>query len=137
MPDDDVTLGEIRRSLERLERRVETGQHATDDRITQLAGQMVPHSLWAAEHKALEDTVSELRVDMKAGFDRVERTSQERKAVLERADADNARAIKDLRDGEASRSRSRTSTVANWIAAAGVIISVGLLVATLLSTGGH
>lgn len=130
MPDDDVTLGEIRRSLERLERRVENGQRDTDNRITQLASQMVPHSLWAAEHKALEDTVAELRVDTKAAFDRVERTSQERKGVLERQ-------IKEIADGQSQRTRGRTGTVANWIAAAGVVISVGLLIATLLSTGGH
>ena len=134
---DELTNGEIKRWLERLETRVETGQRATDDRMTQLAKDMVPHTLWAAEHKALEDTVTEVRSDMAAGFERVERTSLERKAALEKADAANAKAIKEVKDAQEYRTRGRTSVVANWIAAAGVIVAVGLLIATLVTSGGH
>lgn len=134
---DDETLGEVSRNVARLERRVEAGQRDTDNRIADLASKMVPTSLWAAQHEALERTVAELRTDMTTGFERVERTSQERKSALEKADAANAKAIKEVKDAQETRARGRTSAVANWIAAAGVIVAVGLLIATLVTSGGH
>lgn len=136
MPD-DLTPGEIHRWLQRLEQRVTDGQRATDDRITQLAKDMVPTALWASEHEALEGVVAEQRTDMAAAFARAESTSLERKAALEKADLANAKAIKEVKDAQQDRARGHTSVVANWIAAAGVIVAVGLLIATLVTSGGH
>ncbi len=140
--DDDVTLGELHRTLDRLERRVDSGQRATDDRITQIASQMVPHSLWAAEHKAIEDTVAEAKADMQAGFERVERASQERKGVLERKDAELAKEIAEVRKEVASdrvaRERARPGNLANWLTGAGVLVALIALIVTLVAThGGH
>lgn len=139
--DDDVTLGEVRRTLDRLDRRVAEGQKHTDDRLAQLAGQMVPTALWAAEHKALEDTVSELRADTKAGFERVENTSQERKRALEKADAENAAATAAVRkmveDDRAARDARRPSTLTNWLTGIGVTVALIALIVTLLTHGGH
>ena len=138
---DDLSNGEIRRWLERTDRQMQAGQKATDDRLAQLASQMVPTSLWAAEHKALEDTVAELRADMKTGFERIENTSRERKAVLEKADAENAAAISAVRrmveDERAGRDKSRPAIVANWITVSGVLVALAALVVTLLTHGGR
>lgn len=62
---DEMTPGEIRRTLERMEREHREDQRATDDRITKLAADMVPTTLWASEHRALKDDVDEVKTDLK------------------------------------------------------------------------
>lgn len=133
---DEMTPGEISRRFDRIER----DQRALDDRITSVAGQMVPAALYEAAHQALIDRVAHAETDTKAAFDRVESTSRDRKTVLEKADADNAKAITALRraleEDRAVRVRSRPSIVANWITASGVVIALIALIVTLVTTHG-
>lgn len=135
MPD-DLTSGEISRRFERIER----DQRATDDRITQLAKDMVPTTLWQSEHEALEGVVAELRADMRAGFERVEATSQERRAALAARDAELAASVAEVRrevaEDRADRDKRRPSVVANWITAAGVVVALVALIVTLVTTHG-
>jgi hypothetical protein len=138
MPD-EMTPGEIGRRFERIER----DQRATDDRITGLARDMVPNALWAAEHKALEERLTELRSDMTTGFDRIERTSQERKAALERKDTELGREIAAIRKAAAeersARERARPGTLTNWLTGIGVFVALIALIVTIVTTthGGH
>jgi len=107
MPD-DLTGGEIRRWLERIERR------QGDD-----AREMLSATQYEIAHKALIERVAEvekdqaaefarLDADMKAGFERVERASQERKGVLERKDAELETAVQGLRAELAKKAERRT-----------------------------
>lgn len=137
MPD-DLTSGEIMRRFDRIER----DQRATDDRITQLAKDMVPTTLWASEHEALEGVVAELRADMQAGFGRVEDTARERKSALDRKDAELAAGLAEVRreaaEDRAERDKRRPGVIANWITAAGVVVALVALIVTLVTThGGH
>lgn len=70
---DEVTLGELHRRLARLETQLETGQRARDDRLANLASQMVPTALWQAEHKSLQDDLTEHVRQAGIDRDRVER----------------------------------------------------------------
>lgn len=79
---DEMTPGEIRRTLERIERSQHEAQRAVDDRITKIATDMVPASLWKAEHKALADDVRDLADDCRDASERAEKTSLERMATL-------------------------------------------------------
>ena len=124
---DEMTPGEISRRFDRIER----DQRALDDRITSVAGQMVPAALYEAAHQALIDRVAHAEADTKAGFDRVDATSRERKRELEVK-------IAAVADAQAAREKSRPSIVANWITASGVVIAlVGLVVTLVMTHGGR
>jgi predicted nucleic acid-binding Zn-ribbon protein len=91
---EDLTPGEIVRSLKRLEE----SDRSLGDRITGLASAMVPNDLWSAEHRSVIEDVRHLEEDVKAGFDRVERTSLDRRATLQQRDDDLEKKINAVRD---------------------------------------
>ena len=66
---DDMTPGEVHRTLERIERSQRDAHKAIDDRIATLAQQMVPASLWDSAHKALADDVKHLESDTREAFE--------------------------------------------------------------------
>jgi hypothetical protein len=124
--DEDLTHGEIGRTLKRLER----GQRDADDRLTHVAGEMVPSSLFATAIKGVTDSVASLRSDMTSGFDRIEKTSLERRDAL----AGQIRDLKKTVDGHES---GRTAKAANWIAFSLLLLTaIGLLV-TIVGHGGR
>lgn len=135
---DDMTPGEVRRTLERIERAQREANKAIDDRLANLAQQMVPATLWASEHKALADDVKHLETDCREAFDRVERTSQERKRALE---ADIAAVRKTVADHQAehrdhnSWSRSKTLTVIAIVVGACATLAGAWIAAVLASKG--
>jgi hypothetical protein len=123
-----MTPGEVRRTLERIEQSQKDANKAGDDRLANLAQQMVPASLWASEHKALADDVKHLEADVREGFDRVERTSQERMATLRsevagvrKAQAKHEESHRDL--GTWSRNKKLAVTVA-LIGASATLVAV-------------
>lgn len=105
---DELTNGEIRRWLERIEARVTEGQRATDDRLTNLAKSMVPADLWAAEHRAVVDDVKHLQTDTTDALARVEKTSLERRAALTARDDDLEKKIEALRKSIDQKANKRT-----------------------------
>lgn len=111
---DDLTPGEIRRSLERIEAAQRDAHRAIDDRLADLARKTVPVELWAAEHKALGEDVKHLEGDFHEAVDRIERTSQERMATL-RAEIKAVRTAQSDHEQQHRESgqwsRSRTLTV--------------------------
>lgn len=138
---DDLTPGEIRRSFDRIERALKDG----DDRHATLASKMVPVDLWQSEHRSLEGRLQEHRDDTRAALDRVERTSQERRAALtqditavrtlvEREVEDLRDEIKTLRDERAKRSEITWQKVTGLIAA---LAGAALVIVTLFHSGGH
>lgn len=142
---EDMTPGEMRRSLERLERSQQDGQRAVDDRLTKLAAEMVPTSLWQAEHKSLGDDVRHLGDDVREATERIEKTSQERMATLRteiagvRGEVAAVRKAQEqhVKAHEADRSWSRSKTltvVAAAIAAAATLI--GAYIAAFAAAGG-
>lgn len=140
-----MTPGEIRRAIDRLEQTHRDGQRAVDDRLTRLAADMVPTTLWAAEHKALADDVRHLESDMQTAAARIEATSQERMATLRSeiagARADTAAVRKAQREHAAehaadhSWSRSKTLTIIGIVAAASATI-IGAWIAAFAAAGG-
>jgi hypothetical protein len=142
---EELTPGEVRRSLERLERSQQDGQRAMDDRITKLAAEMVPTPLWQSEHKTLAENVRHLADDWRESTDRIEKTSQERMATLRgeiggvRDGVAAVRKSQELHakahEADKSWSRSKTLTVlAASIAAAATLI--GAYIAAFAAAGG-
>jgi predicted nuclease with TOPRIM domain len=142
---DEMSPGEIRRTLERMDRAQHDSQRAVDDRITKLATEMVPTSLWSAEHKALMDDVRHLADDWREATDRIERTSQERMATL-RTEISGVRgevaAVRKAQDQHAkahesdrSWSRSKTLTVIAIVVGAAATL-VGAYIAAFAAAGG-
>lgn len=137
MPD-EMTPGEVRRTIERLELAQREAHKAIDDRLANLAQQMVPASLWQSEHKALSDDVKHLEADTRDGFERVERTSLERKRALE---SDITAVRKTVSDHQAehrdnsSWSRSKTMTVIAIVVGACATLAGAWIAAVLASKG--
>jgi chromosome segregation ATPase len=111
---DDMTPGEIRRSIDRIEGSQREAHKAIDDRLAEVARKSVPVELWQSEQKALADDVKHLESDFRDAVDRIERTSQERMTTLRgeigtvrKAQADHVKEHKD----SGAWSRSRTLTV--------------------------
>lgn len=135
---DDMTPGEIRRTLDRMDRTQHDSQRAMDDRITKLAAEMVPTSLWAAEHKAVVDDVRHIAEDMREAVDRIEKTSLERlgtvrteiKAIRQAQEA-HAKAHQD----SSAWSRSKTLTVVAIVVGA-VATLAGAYIAAFAAAGG-
>jgi hypothetical protein len=125
MAEDDLTNGEIRRTLERLER----GQRDGDDRLADVAGQMVPSALFATTVKGLTDAIATVRTDMTEGFGRVEKTSLERRGVLDAEDKRLSKQITGINARLDAGETKHTAKAANWIAAGLLALTaLGLLV---------
>ena len=99
---DDLTPGEIVRSI----RRLEESDRALGDRITGLAGQMVPTELWSAEHRGLVEDVKHLGEDVKEGLDRAERAAIDRRATLQARDAELEKLIEAVRAESKAEAKS-------------------------------
>lgn len=141
---DEQTLGEIARNLARLETRVEGALKNSDDRLANLAREMVPTALWKAEHQDLQDEVKQLRDEVRetirtaaAGWDK---TSLERMGVLAgRIDAVAAR-ISEHEKGHAEKgawSRNRTLTTIGILVGAVASIAAAWIGAVLAAKGVH
>lgn len=137
---DEVTLGELARTQAAFERRIEAALKAGDDRHADLAGKMVPTDLWKAEHEALEDDVKELRDDVREAVARIERTSLERRAVLDaKIDAVNKRidAHEKAHAEKSAWSRSKTLTVIGIVVTAAAAIAAAWIGAIVAAKGVH
>lgn len=135
---DDLTPGEIRRTLDRIERQQQDTQRAMDDRVTKLAADMVPTSLWAAEHKALADDVRDLASDMQQAVTRIEATSLERMQTLRgeiksvrQAQQDHAK----VHEAAGAWSRSKTLTVVGIVVGAAATLAAAWIAAVLAAKG--
>lgn len=126
---DDMTTGEIRRSIERLER----AQH-------QLATDAVSSRLWSAEHQALMDRQARHEVDAKEVQARMERDALDRHKGLTREIAALRamveREVEKLR-GEieavgAERVRRSEMTWQKWVGLIGALAALALVVVTML-----
>ena len=136
MADEPMTDGEIKRSFARIEQSLKNA----DDRHADLAGKMVPTTLWQAEHEALEKDLRELRDDVREAFARIERTSLERMGVLnERIDAIGKRitAHEKAHTDQRTWSRSRTLQVVGIAVAAAAAIAAAWVGALLAAKGVH
>lgn len=131
---DERSLGELGRAIDRVERQQHEAQRAMDDRVTKLAADMVPTTLWSAEHKAVVEDVRDVREDMQAGFTRIEN------AMAEKFKA-QGREIAGLRtDTNKIREERTTKSVTTWqitIALIAALAAVALVVEGLLQSGGH
>ena len=140
-----MTPGEIRRSIERLERSQQDAQRAMDDRITKLAAEMVPTPLWQSEHKGLVEDVKHLAEDVREAVGLIERTSQERMATLRTEIGgvrDQAAAVRKaqgdhLKSHEADRTWSRSKTLTVIAIAVGAAATLaGAYIAAFAAAGG-
>lgn len=137
---DDLTLGELARNLAEFKEGVRQSLKAGDDRHADLAGKMVPTDLWKAEHEALEDDVKELRDDVREAVARIERTSLERRAVLDtKIDAVNKRidAHEKAHADKSAWSRSKTLTVIGIVVTAAAAIAAAWIGAIVAAKGVH
>jgi len=135
---EDRTLGELARNLADFKRDIRESLKNADDRHADLAGKMVPTSLWQAEHESLERDVAELRDDVRQAVERIERTSLERMGVLtEKIDKLDRRigAHESAHRDSNAWSRSKTLT-AIGIAVGAVATVAGAWIAAVLAAKG-
>lgn len=126
---DDMTMGELRRSVERLERAHQ-----------QLAIDTVPAKLWSAEHQALMDRVSRHETDARDTQTRMERDAADRIKALGREIAAVRtlveREVEDLRDEikamREERTRRGEMTWQKWIGLIGALAALALVIVTLI-----
>lgn len=128
---DEVTLGEIARNQAAFERRVEAALKAGDDRVAQLAKDMVPTVLWQAEHESLGDKVARHERDARETQGRIEREIK----ALRKAQEDHAEAHRQAEKDSAAWSRKKTVAVIGIIVGA-VASVVGAWIAAVLAAGG-
>jgi hypothetical protein len=131
-----MTDGEIKRSFARIEQSLKNA----DDRHADLAGKMVPTALWQAEHEALERNVAELRDDWRQAVDRAERTSLERRAVLDAKIDALVKRADEHEKAHAERSawtRSRTLQAIGIAVTAAAAIAAAWIGAILAAKGVH
>jgi hypothetical protein len=133
-----MTEGEIRRTLARIEQAQKDANKASDDRLANLAQQMVPAALWASEHKALADDVKHLETDFREEVARIERTSQERMQTLrtEIGVIRKAQTAHEAMHRDSNQwSRSKTLTLIGIVVAAAATL-VGAYIAAFAAAGG-
>lgn len=141
MADDPMTPGEVKRTFDRQDSAI----RATNDRLADLAKSMVPTELWAAEHRALEDKLAHLERDTLNGLSRIENAAGERhkaigreirdlKELVEREIEDVREDLKALQEHRRQEHEQSSSRLIAWVAA---LAAVGLLIATILQSGGH
>jgi len=137
---DDLTLGELARSLADFKRDVRESLKNGDNRLADLASKMVPTELWKAEHKALEDDVEHLETYVREQVARIERTSLERLgnlnaqlAEIRKAQAEHAKAHRDNN----AWTRNNTLTTIGIIVTAAATIAGAWIAAVLAAKGVH
>jgi len=131
---DERSLGEIGRAVDRVERQLHEAQRAMDDRITKLASDMVPTTLWSVEHKTVVEDVHDVRTDMQAGLARVESAVAEKFKTTGREIAGLKTEIKAVRE---ERAKHSINTWQITIALVAALAAVALVVEGLLQSGGH
>lgn len=141
---DDPTLGELARNLARIETHLDRALKNSDDRVANLARDMVPTELWKAEHQQLQDEVKSLRDELREAIRdavaRVNTTSLERKAVLDGQIADLTKKLAGHEKAHAERStwtRNRTLTTIGIIVGAAATIAGAWIAAVLAAKGVH
>lgn len=107
--DDQLTAGEIRRAIKRLE----DEDRALAARLVSLAAEMLPVKLWDSEHRALSDKLALHQKSVEA--DRV-RTEEALKDLREE--------LKDLREEQEQRSAVTWQKVLGLIVALATIAGV-------------
>jgi hypothetical protein len=133
---DEMTPGEVRRSFERIERQ----QKASDDRLGELARQMVPTELWAAEHRAALERIEHQEKDARDTAALIERTSQERMKMLLGQISDVRKSLAAHTKAHADNSawsRSKKLTVVGILIGAAATIAAAWLAALLAAKGVH
>jgi hypothetical protein len=137
MPD-DMTPGEVRRTLERIEQTQKDSNRAHDDRISELARKAVPAELWAAEQKNITERIEHGEHDHAEALTRLEDRSLERFTTVQNELA----AIRgDLRDHEqlhkdsTAWSRNRVLTTIG-IAVTAIATLAGAWIAAVIAAKG-
>jgi hypothetical protein len=133
-----MSPGEIRRTLERIERQHSDAQRAMDDRLTKLAADMVPTALWASQHQAVVEDVRHNEADMREAMTRAEATAQERMATLRGEVASVRKGLSDhnkRHETDTSWSRSKRLTVAAIVVGATATL-IGAWIAAFAAAGG-
>lgn len=126
---EEMTPGEIRRSIERIER-----EQATNAR------EMVPAKLYETAHQALIDRLGRHEQDARDAQDRLERDVDKRFVAAAKEIAALAKAFEDHEEAHqdrASWSRSKTLTVITTILLAAATIAGAWIAAVLASKGVH
>jgi chromosome segregation ATPase len=137
---DDLTLGELARSLADFKQSIRQSLKDGDNRLAELAGKMVPTDLWKAEHRALEEDVKHLEADVREAVARLERTSLERLGNLNTqlgAIRDAQKAHERAHRESSAWSRSKKLTVLGITVGAAATIAAAWLAALLAARGVH
>jgi hypothetical protein len=133
---DEMTPGETRRSFERIERQ----QKASDDRLGELARQMVPTELWAAEHRAALERIERQEKDARNTASLIERTSQERMKMILGQIAEVRDALTEHKKAHADNSnwsRNKKLTAVGIAVGAAATIAAAWIAALLAAKGVH
>jgi hypothetical protein len=133
---DDMTPGEVRRSFERIERQ----QKASDDRLGELARQMVPTELWSAEQRADRERIARQEKDAGDTAALIERTSQERMKMLLGQIADVRKSLaehKKTHEDTSAWSRNKKLLVGIGLLGAAATIAAAWIAAALAAGGVH
>lgn len=139
---DEMSDGEIRRTFERIERDV----RSVGDRLTQTAREMVPSTLWAAEHQAALDRISRAEQQQSAEFARLEKAQDSSAKALDEDIEDVRGEIKALRtqheaDIKAVRTERESRAQFTWQKAIGLVAALAavatVIVTLLTSSRGH
>jgi predicted nucleic acid-binding Zn-ribbon protein len=135
-----MSPGEVRRTLERIERAQSEAQKASDDRMSELARKTVPAELWAAQHRALEERVARNEQDAREARDRIERAVDARFVATGKEIAAVVKAFEDHEEdhqAQATWSRSKTLTVVGIAVGAIATIAAAWITALLAAKGVH
>jgi hypothetical protein len=137
---DDMSPGEVRRTLERIEQAQRDSNRATDDRISELARKAVPAELWAAEQKNITERIEHGERDHAEALTRIENRSLERFTTVQNELA----AIRgDLRDHEqlhkesTAWSRNRVLTAIGITVGAFATLAGAWIAAVIAAKGVH
>jgi predicted anti-sigma-YlaC factor YlaD len=126
---DDPTMGELARSIKRIE-----------DAQLKLAADSVPTSLWSSQHNALIERVNRHEVDAEKSQTRMERDAIERhktlgreiaslRTLVEREVEDLREEIKSMRQEKARRSEM---TWQKWVGLIGALAALALVIVTMV-----
>lgn len=142
MAEERMSDGEIRRTFDRIERDV----RSVGDRLTQTAREMVPSTLWAAEHQAALDRITRAEQQQAVESARLEKAQESSARALGEDVEDLRGEVKSLRtqheaDIKALRTERESRAQFTWQKAIGLVAAlaaVATVVVTLLtSSRGH
>ena len=134
--------GEIRRTFDRIERDV----RSVGDRLTQTAREMVPSTLWAAEHQAALDRITRAEQQQAVESARLEKAQESSARALGEDVEDLRGEVKSLRtqheaDIKALRTERESRAQFTWQKAIGLVAALAgvatVIVTLLTSSRGH